>query len=238
MEPEYKYTCFQDLIEDVADDAEAPGAPSWPEPVMWDKSQGLKSDENYKLCVMLPGVALDDWSPQAVYALNVRFKEEFKMTHDIRWIGIVKRRKKRGGDEHAGYDLAFLIHECDSKRVGVGHRKERQRAALGPDRPAQGAAGRRPSADLEARGHRPRPQNDDLDTRLQARHEAGTPRHQREALAAGCRDRCAGPAARAVLEQVQYPQRGTDEVQRSVGDRMEVDERRLWDAFRPQVLLG
>lgn len=129
MEPEYKYTCFQDLIEDVANDAEAPGAPSWPEPVMWDKLQGLKSDENYKLCVMLPGVALDDWSPQAVYALNVRFKEEFKMTHDIRWIGIVKRRKKRGGDptcfyEQAGHDLAFLVHEDDTPCLSTWHRTD------------------------------------------------------------------------------------------------------------------
>lgn len=127
MEPQYKYTCFQDLIEDVADDADAPGAPEWPEPVMWDKSQGLKSDEYYKLCVMLPCVAVDDWSPQAVYALNVRLKEEFRMAHDIRWIGIVRRRKKRGGDptclyEQACHDLAFLIHDADSKKVGVGHR--------------------------------------------------------------------------------------------------------------------
>ena len=125
---EYKYSCFSDIMDDVADDADVPGAPSSPDPIMWDTLHTTKRYGKYRLCVMLPFIDRDDWTPQSIYALNARFKEEFRMTHDIRWIGLVRHGKKRNAPpdapfyDQAGFDLAFLIHEDDTPKAGVGHR--------------------------------------------------------------------------------------------------------------------
>lgn len=123
--PNYRYECYDDLWDHIFDDAEKPDAPEDLEPLMWNKEQPVKYDDDYVTCVMDQCIDPNYWTPKTLYAFKRRFKEEFNMQHDIRWIGIVGVFKSPGYPD-IGYpprfDAAFLIHKDDSGVVGVGHR--------------------------------------------------------------------------------------------------------------------
>jgi hypothetical protein len=126
----YKYACFNHMMLHIMLDAKQPGAPSLKEPLMWDSSQPCKSDACHTTCVMLTFVELSDWTPQGVYALNSRFKEEFGLRHDIKWIGMVAHEKAKGfsaascrmySSGSAGWNLAFLVHKDDRHCIENAH---------------------------------------------------------------------------------------------------------------------
>lgn len=128
--PNYSYACYDDLWDQIFEDAEQPDAPESPEPIFWNKEQPVKYDENHVTCVMDQFVDPNYWTPKTLYAFKKRFKEEFNMKHEIRWIGIVGVFKSPGyqGPEYPDtgypprYDAAFIIHKEDGGVVGVGHR--------------------------------------------------------------------------------------------------------------------
>ena len=108
-----------DMALDAAAGTETQGDP---DPVLWHKSQEIKTDENYKIAVMWHDACFD---PTRLAAFKRLFKEEFGLAHDIRWIGEVITFKTPGVPDTGGrHDVAFLVHEDDIPKISVTHRLE------------------------------------------------------------------------------------------------------------------
>jgi hypothetical protein len=131
----YVHRDVQDMLTEVRGLSEAYDAQRCPLAVSWHPDHPCKLDAEYNKCVMWQFVVRQEWTREFVHALNVAFVREFGLTHDIRWVGLVKTvgtaearlpavydKNHKSLYKSAKYHAAFLVHEEDLDQISNGHR--------------------------------------------------------------------------------------------------------------------
>ena len=89
--------------------------------VLWSPKDACRSDDDYKMLVVTQACNISNLDQ--VKDLDAMLKQEFGLTHEIRWVGIISTFKTPGVPDTGGrQDAFFLVHTEDIPKLSIAKR--------------------------------------------------------------------------------------------------------------------